>query len=405
MEVDALRVVVLDHTGAVGGAELALIRLLDHLDADIRVRTILFGDGPLAEAIAATGHEVEVRPLDPRVADADRHVAGSGFSALVNAVRVLPYAARLGGHLRRLAPDLIHTTSLKADLIGLIAGRVAGRPVVWHIHDRISSDYLPAPMVQLLRWLARWAPTRVIVNSAGTAATLPNARGLTIAYPGFSPRQLGPSPIARDSPRPPVVGIVGRISPTKGQLEFVRAAATVLARHPEARFRVVGAPLFGEDAYEAQVRAEVEALGLADAVDFVGFVEDTTVELDRMSVCVHASSQPEPFGQVIVEAMARGVPVVATRGGGVTEIVQPDPDVEPLGWLVPPHDVAALAEAINTVLEHPEVTRPRALAAWWSVQERFAITGTAAAVQAVWRDTAGRREGERPRTPPSPVEH
>lgn len=388
---DGLRVVVLDHTGAVGGAELALIRLLDHLDDDIRVHTILFSDGPLAELMTEAGHDVEVWPLDPRIAAADRRASGgTRLTALVNALRVLPYAVRLGGHLRRLAPDVIHTTSLKADLIGLVAGRVARRPVVWHIHDRISPDYLPAPMVQLLRGLARWAPSRVIVNSAGTAATLPNAKGLAIAYPGFSPVQLGPSPVTRDSPCPPVVGIVGRISPTKGQLEFVRAAAMVLDRHPEVRFLVVGAPLFGEDSYDAEVRAEVEALGLADAVVFTGFLADPTVELDRMSVCVHASGQPEPFGQVIVEAMARGVPVVATRGGGVTEIVQPTPQSEPLGWLVPGHDVAALAEAIITVLERPDLARPRALAAWCSVQERFSITRTADAVQAVWRTAADR---------------
>lgn len=384
-----LRIVVLDHTGAVGGAELALIRLLDHLDADISVHTILFSDGPLARAIADSGHSVEVWPLSPRIAAANREASGgTRAAALVNAIRVLPYAVRLGLRLRRLDPDLIHTTSLKADLIGLVAARVAERPLVWHIHDRISSDYLPAPLVRLVRRLARWAPDRVIVNSAGTAVTLPKAKGLTIAYPGFSPAQLGPSPQDRRRPEPPVIGIVGRISPTKGQLSFVRAAAIVRSRFPGARFRVVGAPLFGEDAYDARVRAEAEALGLADAIEFTGFVEDPTDELDGMSVCVHASAQPEPFGQVIVEAMARGVPVVATRGGGVTEIVHPSPEIEPFGWLVPRDDVDGLAEAIIAVLEQPEVALSRAIAAWREVQERFSIIRTADAIQTVWRDAA-----------------
>lgn len=385
----SLRIVVLDHTGAVGGAELALLRLLDHIDADISVRTILFSDGPLARAIADAGHDVEVFPLSPQIAAAGREASGgTRITALVNAIRVLPYAVRLGLHLRRLDPDLIHTTSLKADLIGLVAARVAGRPMVWHIHDRISPDYLPMPLVTLVRRLARWAPSRVIVNSAGTAVTLPKAKGLTIAYPGFSPAQLGPSPHNRARPEPPVIGIVGRISPTKGQLSFVRAAAVVQARHPGARFRIVGAPLFGEDAYEARVKAEVEKLGMTDAVEFTGFLEDPTAELDRMSVCVHASGQPEPFGQVIVEAMARGVPVVATRGGGVTEIVHPSPEIEPFGWLVPRDDVDALAEAIIAVLDQPEVALSRALAAWREVQERFSIIRTADAIQTVWRDAA-----------------
>lgn len=390
-----LRVVILDHTGDVGGAELALIRLLDQLDrldGEVSVHTILFSDGPLAERLASTGHDVEVRALGPRIASADRQASGgTRLTAFINTLRVLPYAIGLGLHLRRLAPDLIHTTSPKADLIGLVAGRLAGRPVVWHIHDRITPDYLPRPMVQLFRSLARWAPSRVIVNSTGTAATLPGAKGLAIAYPGYGPDQVGPSPEHRTAPTPPVVGILGRLSPTKGQSEFVRAAALVTARHPGTRFRIVGAPLFGQEAYEAQVRAEAAALGIADAVEFTGFVADPAAELDRMTVCVHASGQPEPFGQVIVEAMIRGVPVVATEGGGVTEIVRPDPSAEPYGHLVPPHDVAALADAISDVLADPATAQRRARAAWCSAQERFSIADTAQVVAAVWHDAARHR--------------
>src|SRR4029450_10847232 len=101
------------------------------------------------------------------------------------------------------------------------------------------------------------------------------------------------------------------------------------------RFRLIGAPLFGHEGYEARVRAEAEMLGLGDAVEFAGFVEDPCAAIDALTVCVHASATPEPFGQVVVEAMARGVPVVATCGGGVSEIVEPW-DRAPLGARVPP---------------------------------------------------------------------
>ncbi|QGF23871.1 glycosyltransferase [Raineyella fluvialis] len=380
---------MLDHTGAMGGAELALIRLLDHLDPAITTHTVLFSEGPFAERLEESGHSVEVLPLNPRLAGAGRVEAGATpLTAARNALRVLPYAVRLGLRLRRLAPDLIHSTSLKADLIAIPAALIARRPLVWHIHDRISPDYLPGPMVRLMRTLARWAPTRVIVNSAGTAATLPKVPRIAVAYPGYSADQLGPSPLERRAPATPVVGILGRVSPTKGQIEFVRAAALVRRDHPDTRFRIIGAPLFGEDTYEQQVRAEVAALGLEDAVEFTGFVADPSDELDQLTVCVHASGQPEPFGQVIVEAMARGIPVVATHGGGVTEIVRPAPDSEPLGWLVPPGDPSALADAVAEALEHPEVAARRALAAWLSVQERFPISRTAAVVSEVWRSAA-----------------
>ena len=391
MEGRGVRVVVLDHTAVLGGAELALVRLLDHLDPQVQTRTVLFADGPLVRRLEEAGQRVEVVPLDPGLASTDRQAAGrSKLSVLSSALRALPFVVRLGLQLRRLGPDVIYTTSLKADLLGVPVSWIAGCPLVWHVHDRISPDYLPGSMVRLLRFLARRVVRRVIVNSRGTAETLTGVP-TTIAYPGYEPAQLGPTPDDRTPPPTPVIGILGRISPTKGQLEFVRAAARVLERHPKARFRIIGAPLFGEEDYAAQVRAEVESLGLGERVEFTGFVADPAAALDALSVCVHASGQPEPFGQVIVEAMIRGVPVVATEGGGVTEIVLPDLEGEPLGWLVAPYDVAGLAGAISEVLEQPATARRRATAAWHSARDRFSIKDTAATVAQIWRAVAAER--------------
>lgn len=391
-----LRVAVLDHTASLGGAELALLRLLNHLRLPgLEVRTILFAQGPLADRLRQCGQSVEILLLSPDLAGADRHSAGrSALTAARNAVSVVPFVLRLGRHLRRLQPDVIYTTSLKADLIGVPVSWVANRPLVWHVHDRISPDYLPTVMVRLIRFLARRVPRHVIVNSQATASTLPGVPRLSIAYPGFDADQVGPAPDDRAKARDEVVGIIGRISPTKGQREFVRAAARVLQQRPGVRFRIIGAPLFGEDEYAEAVRREVDALGIAEAVEFTGFVDDPSAALDALTLCVHASGTPEPFGQVIVEAMIRGVPVVATTGGGVTEIVQPDPDEEPLGWLVPPGDVDALAHAILDALGDPERARRRAQAAWRSAQDRFPVEETARVVADVWHATAGHEEGE-----------
>lgn len=279
-------------------------------------------------------------PLDPNLAAAGRMASGGSLgSAVRNTLRLVPFTVRLSLRLRTLDPDAIHSTSLKltkADLIAVPVSRIARCPLVWHIHDRISPDYLPVLMVRLIRFLARRVPRQVIVNSQATAATGPGVASLTIAYPGFSSDQVG-SPLAeRVKPPVKVIGILGRVSPTKGQLEFVRAAAIVLRQQPDVHFRIIGAPLFGEQGYADHVRDEVQILGIDDRVEFTGFVSEPATALDALTVCVHTSGQPGPFGQVIVEAMIRGVPVVATRGGGVTEIVQPDPEAEPLGWLVPP---------------------------------------------------------------------
>ena len=174
----------------------------------------------------------------------------------------------------------MHTTSLKADLIGVPVARLARRPLVWHVHDRIATDYLPPAMVRLLRGLARRAPHHVVANSHATAATLPGVRGHRRASrAGSGP--VRPAPRLRQPAGAPLVGMVGRISPTKGQLVLVRAAALVLVNHPEARFVIVGEASFGAEDYAKEVRSEIARLGLTDRFVLTGFVRDPVVEIDR----------------------------------------------------------------------------------------------------------------------------
>jgi glycosyltransferase involved in cell wall biosynthesis len=342
---------------------------------------VLFEDGPLVEQLRQSGHVVDVLPLLGAVGAQSR--ALTAFSGAVSTMRVLPFVARLASQLRSWRPDVVHTTSLKADLLGLAAGRLAHRPVVWHVHDRIAPDYLPTPVVRALRATARWGPAAVVANSAATAETLPGTRALTVVHPGLAPEQIVADVDARIGPAQPVVGLVGRISPTKGQLEFVRAAAEIVRRRPEVRFQVTGSALFGERAYEALVHAEVERLGLLSVVSFTGFREDAGAVMDGLTVCVHASPVPEPFGQVVIEAMARGVPVVATSAGAVPEIL----DDGRLGYLARPGDVYDLARAIEQALDdpcHSDVVR----AAWKSVKTRYTARQSADAILAVWKSVA-----------------
>ncbi|MDM8083262.1 glycosyltransferase [Cellulomonas cellasea] len=389
------RVVVLDHTGQLGGAELALMRLCAAVDpARVRVIVVLFADGPLVARLERLGVQVRVLPLAPGVGGADRHAVGrSAWRAGASAARTAPFVLRLAWLLRSLRPDVVHATSLKADLLAWPAARLTRLPLVWHVHDRISDDYLPARVARMFRWAARHGPDHVLVNSRATASTLlPLPRGWTLAHPGLAPEQVVADPDERLEPSPAVVGLVGRISPTKGQLEFVQACAEIAEGHPKARFRVVGAALFAERGYEARVRELADRLALGDRLEFTGWVEDPAPELDGLSVLVHASPVPEPFGQVIVEAMARGVPVVATRGGGVEEIAY-TPDGSSWCELVEPHDVAGMARAVDEVLRDPAVARLRARAAWDDVRSRFGVDRTADEVTRVWELLASRPRG------------
>jgi glycosyltransferase involved in cell wall biosynthesis len=140
--------------------------------------------------------------------------------------------------------------------------------------------------------------------------------------------------------------MVGRIAPWKGQHVFLEAFARAFGGGNEVAV-VVGDAMFGEAevAYGRGLREMTQTLGIADRVEFAGFRRDVWAELARMDVFVHASVSPEPFGQVIVEAMLAGVPVIASAAGGPAEILTNGVD----GLLYPPGDVDALVEALQQV--------------------------------------------------------
>lgn len=392
-----VRVAILDHTAQLGGVELALVRLMDTLAErdDVEAQVLLFANGPLVGRLRERGHTVEVLPLDEGIGTTTREQAAGPLTAVRSAVRAAPFVRRLARRLRELDVDVVHTTTLKADLLGVPAARLARRPLVWHIRDRIAPDYLPGPLVRLMRQVATWGPQWVVANSRATATTLPGVE-VTVAHPGLVPAQIRPEP--RPRPVGPVVGLLGRISPTKGQLELVRAAAQVVRRHPGVTFRIIGSPMFGHEEHEGEVRREIARLGLDERVELVGFTDDPAAELDAMTVAVHASPVPEPYGQVVAEAMARGVPVVATDAGGVPEIVIGGP--APVGWLVPPGDVDALAAAITAALDDPDEAERRGAAGWQRARTDLGIGPSTDTIVGVWREVAGRSgpsTHERPR--------
>jgi len=357
------RVVVVDHVGRLSGGEIALARLLQAVRGDVEPLVILGEDGPLRPRLEAAGATVRVLPMPPGLRDARRADVTPARLGLRRLVELAGYVRRLRREIRRAAPDLVHTNSLKAAVYGGIAGRLAGVPVVWHLRDRIAADYLPRPAVAAVRLLARFVPTSILANSRATLATLPRLpRSTVLSNPIV--RDVAPTPVPRHEMRsaapaagPLRVGILGRLSPWKGHRIFLEAVAiafphgTVEARTVEAR--IIGGALFGEEQLETELRAYARELGIADDVVWRGFREDVAAELAELDILVHASTVPEPFGQVIVEGLAAGVPVIAAAAGGPLEILTHGVD----GLLVAPGDAAALAEALKTLAADPGLRR------------------------------------------------
>lgn len=340
-----LRVVYLDHCARLSGGELALLHLLPALDVDAHV--ILGENGPLVSRLRAAGISVEVLAMTGSTGSLGRERVQPGRLPMSALALTGTYVARLARRLRRLGPDLVHTNSLKSALYGGAAARLASIPAVWHVRDRITDDYLPATACRMVRAAARVLPTAVIANSRATLATLGGvgAGGVAIASPlGFAPAESARPPTAG----PLRVGMVGRLDAWKGQHVFLDAFAKAFPTGNEQAI-IVGASLFGDDGYESQLERQAAALGIVDRVEFRGFRDRIEEELFTLDVLVHASTIPEPFGQVVVEGMAVGLAVVAANAGGPAEVV----DDGVTGLLCPPGDADALAAALQRLAADP----------------------------------------------------
>jgi glycosyltransferase involved in cell wall biosynthesis len=389
-----LRVLYLDHTAKIGGGEIALLNLLRHLDRSLVFPiALLFMEGPLRERLVACC-DTHVIPLSDSALTAKKD--GLGWRSLLQlqaSLSVLLQIWRVVRFARKMEIDLIHTNSLKADIIGGIAARIAGIPVVWHVRDRIETDYLPKIVVRVFRLLSQNLPDFVIANSSATLATLhldKKRRGIPVdangrvVHDGCNVVSIKDgSEVSKTTVR---IGLIGRISPWKGQDIFIKAAALLKAKHTEAKFEIIGAPLFAERAYEADLRKLCDELNLNDTVEFAGFVENVPSRIAELDIVVHASTTGEPFGQVIIEGMAEQKPVVATNGGGVPEIVQDGIT----GLLVPMGDALRMAEAIDYLLTHPDEATEMGVRGRERVQTHFTIQKTARMVEAVYGEVFGR---------------
>jgi glycosyltransferase involved in cell wall biosynthesis len=193
-------------------------------------------------------------------------------------------------------------------------------------------------------------PKAVIANSQTTLATLPRPRR----------SQLVPSPVPDSVEAPPTrprkdvddlsVGVIGRVASWKGQHVFLDAFARAF-RGTAARGRIIGSPLFGEEGYLDSLRQQADSLGVSAQIEFRGFREDVWAELSELDVVVHCSVIPEPFGQVVLEGMAAGVPVVAAGAGGPAEIVTSGVD----GILTAPGDAHELAAVLRRLHDEPDL--------------------------------------------------
>ena len=320
-----------------GGSDHLLVRMLRSLPPDeFDCHVVLPGRSPLAEEFAAAGatlHTVPMARLSTSHGAGEWAGYGTGWPLAVG---------RLVRLIRRLRIDVVHSNSLHS-LYGWAAAAITRRPHVWHAREIVVQS---GAAMQLERFLARHFAVTVVCMSQAIAGQL-DPRNVEVLYETVDPGEFRPELAGQFRDRlgipndVPLVGAVGRIDTWKGFDVLLDAFERAKAQRSDLHLVVAGAPVTGKE--QLAIDLATRAAQVPD-VHWLGPRSDTPELFADLDLFVLPSTEPEPYGIVVVEALASGSPVVVTDAGGAPEIVARAAPGS--GTTVPPGDAGALADAI-----------------------------------------------------------
>ena len=339
------------NSGDIYGASRSLLRLLSHVDRNKFLYYIVLPEhGPLEARLKELGEAVFVQP---KLSVISRQVFYSWriFSFLF----FIPYSVlQLWSFIIRHRIQIVHSNT-GVIISPSLAAKLSRRVHIWHIRDWFQEF---KPIWKVYSWYILWSSRFVICVSKAVASQFKQNSKIRVIYNGFSSIEFDIDHKNRSREFREkqglgddlVVGTVGRIKfLRKGQETFVRAAKLLLQNGAKVKFIIVGTAFPGNEDHLIRLQALIEELNLKNDVILAGELADPRPAYAAMDVFVLPSGQPEPFGGVVLEAMAMGLPVVATNIGGSVEQVLDGAT----GYLVEPNNEVELAHRIQFLLEHP----------------------------------------------------
>ena len=385
-----MNIVYLNPIGEIGGAEVALLHLLStvrEIQPQWNLSLVTGAEGPLLSRAADLGVAAKAIPLPlsiRRLGDSGlgaKHGPSVGrpafFANLVSGgIDATMYLIRLRRAIREAEPDLVHSNGFKMHLLSTYASGFK-TPIVWHVHDYVSSRAVTG---RLLRLRSSRCSTAV-ANSISVADDLRSIGNFNVEsiYNGIDTDTFAPNGPSLDldsvAGLPPAgpgilrVGLVGTFARWKGHEVFLRALSLMSPAAP-IRGYIAGGPIYqtnGSQRTITELKELARDLGLSGRVGFTGMLQNPAEAIRALDVVVHASTEAEPFGLVIVEAMACGKPVIVSKGGGASELVQ-----DRVNALThKPGDAAGLAALIRELAEDPRLRVKLGEAARSTAEKRF----------------------------------
>jgi L-malate glycosyltransferase len=383
-----VRILYVNHTAEFSGAERSLLGLLGALPDSVAPRmatprggllTAVADLGIPTTTITGTAGSLRLHPLHTPRAIADMSIAAWQVRAAV----------------RRHRAELLHANSIRAGIV-LALARAPRAATVVHVRDCLPPGALSAATMRLI---AR-ASTTLVANSQYTARSVhafaPGAR-VKVVYNPVDLRRWDPARIDRADARARLggaaahrvlLGVVAQLSPWKGQDTAIDALRYLRDDGIDAHLVIVGsakfvarATRFDNEAYVARLHALVADWGLEDRVSWLGERDDVP-ELMRALDVLLLPSWEEPFGRAVIEAMALGVPVIATNVGGPAEIIEDGRE----GYLLAPRQPRAWAAAVRRLAEDPQRGREMGSAGRRRVQQAFTLDHHVAAMVELYED-------------------
>ena len=359
------KILHLNHVPYLGGAEIALLNLLSRYDRRRYEPVVLAPAGALTEALQGMGVRcVQIPPLPG-----------------LNRYTLPRFLGRLPGLLtkiRREQPDLLYANTNFTSLYSGLLGQWLGIPALGHIRDI-------EPLGSMGRSLIRRNSALIAISQAVVRylvqEQIPAGR-IHCVYDGVDLQQYQARKEQKrlEKNSKLTIGIVGQIGHRKGHIFLLEALREMVERFPELMLWIVGTePDHSTEAYTERLLRSVERWKLQGHVKFWGFRPDIPEILAQLDVLVLPSLQ-EPFGKIVIEAMAVGVAVVASKVGGVPEIVL---DGES-GLLAPPADAVGLREALMTLLSDPELRNKIAAAGQQRAREHFSLQRNVTETEALY---------------------
>jgi glycosyltransferase involved in cell wall biosynthesis len=361
------RVALLVHSSNWSGYEQGVYELLIRWNRPPTPIVYLTEEGILGEKLRE--HDVPIRVLPWDVHKQNSTKRERGYLGIRG---TLQYAIRLSQDFKRDQIECVHAdmNKLYTTLCGSIAAKWAHLPLIWYVEKSVAAPYRKRMTTILIRSLIRYIPDGIMVNSLSTLSSLklPLKRMNRVqliypAYPGLYGRMVGCSP----DPSYITILLVGRLAEWKGQHMLLAAAGAFLPDR-KVRFWLTGTEQDEESIYREMLESQIRSLGLTN-ITLLGEVEHLQSIIHQADILLYTNVSPEPLNQVILQAMAAGIPLIASNIGGQNEVIR---DGE-TGLLFPPGDIGALRRTIRWMINHPEEREEMGLKGMARIRSHFAI--------------------------------